>query len=324
VLRADRDWFEGAGFKAGRPLASTQKDSKAETPPVDDADTYALTRELPNKRRGGGWSVALRRRGKKIVRLFKDSIYGSPEAAYTQARAYRDAVISALPPLTNLEQAVKIRKNNQSGISGVRRVETEEGDAWQATLMTNEGQKKETFSIGRLGEEAARSLAITQRTRWLKSLPIKHLAYARHAEEVTRQNFDRQRDAVADVAPHVQISEEQVLACIADINARFDRERPPRLKVRIRNYGHVRLTLAVSDGGHPARRRLVHINTAKMTHGGALAAVSMVQNLVEELYNAEVARWFAREHGNALLAPENFDPVIGFNVMVWVPNELIA
>ncbi len=47
--------------------------------------------------------MSLRRRGHKIVRLFKDSIYGSDEAAYIAARAYRDAIIEAIPPATNHE-----------------------------------------------------------------------------------------------------------------------------------------------------------------------------------------------------------------------------
>ncbi len=304
-------------------MASKKNDSRTNGHPADDAETYALTREEPNERRGGGWTVALRRRGKKIVRLFKDSIYGSSDTAYAQARAYRDAIITALPPPTNLEQAVKIRKHNKSGISGVRRVETEEGDVWQATPMTNEGQKKESFSIGWYGEEAAKSMAITQRTRWLKALPVKHLAYAHHAEEITRQNFDHQLDVVADVAPQVQIGEEEVVARIAEVNARFDAYRPPRLKVRVKSYGPARLAVAVSDGGLPARRKLAHVNTAKMMHGGALAAAGKVREVVEEIYNADVAHWFATEHGNTLLAPESFDPAVGFKVTVWVPMELL-
>ncbi|WLE00417.1 hypothetical protein PX860_26320 (plasmid) [Agrobacterium leguminum] len=50
--------------------------------------------------------------------------------------------------------------------------------------MTNEGQKRENFSIAKLGEEAAESMAITQRRKWLKALPVTHLAYAHHAAEV--------------------------------------------------------------------------------------------------------------------------------------------
>lgn len=68
---------------------------------MDDAGRYGLTREEADSNRGAGWSVALKRRGHKIVRLFKDSVYSSSEASYREARAYRDAIISALPPPTN-------------------------------------------------------------------------------------------------------------------------------------------------------------------------------------------------------------------------------
>lgn len=68
-----------------------------------------------------------------------------------------------------------LRKNNRSGISGARRVETVEGDVWQATLMTREGQKRENFSVAKWGEEAAKSKAITQGLKWLKALPVTHL-----------------------------------------------------------------------------------------------------------------------------------------------------
>ncbi|MND30404.1 hypothetical protein [Agrobacterium tumefaciens] len=127
-----------------------------------DADHYGLRREeASGAHHGAGWWVSLRRRGHRIVRLFKDSVYGSGGAAYRQARAYRDAIILAIAPATNLEQAVLLRRNNRSGISGVRRVETADGDVWQVTLTTREGQKKENFSIARFGEEAAKSMAIT-------------------------------------------------------------------------------------------------------------------------------------------------------------------
>ncbi|PYG58444.1 hypothetical protein N434_02355, partial [Rhizobium sp. UGM030330-04] len=111
------------------------------------------------------------------------------DAAYRQARAYRDAILLAIAPATNHEQAVLLRKNNRSGISGVRRVETAEGDVWQATLTTREGQKKENFSIARFGEEAAKSMAITRRHKSLTALPVTYLAYAHHAAEVAAINL---------------------------------------------------------------------------------------------------------------------------------------
>eukprot|EP00913_Durusdinium_trenchii_P031538 g29530.t1 len=288
---------------------------------ADDADSYALTREEPNKNRGAGWSVALRRRGHRIVRLFKDSIYGSPEGSYAEARAYRDAVISALPPPTNVEQAVLLRKNNQSGISGVRLVDTESGEAWQATLMTKEGQKRETYPVAKYGS-AAKSMAISQRTRWLADLPVKHLAYAHHAEEVTRQTFEVQLTPATDVMPQVQISEQEVLARLADINARFDAGRPPRLKVRVKSYRMTRLSIALSDGGQPAQRKLIQLNTVSLAHGGLLVAAGKIQEIITEFYNADVAAWFAREHAKHLLDPDRFDTAAGFNVTLWVPRGL--
>lgn len=54
-------------------------------------------------------------------------------------------MISALPPKTNHEQAVQLRTVNKSGISGVRRIEDRSGVAWQATLLTEAGQKQRRF-----------------------------------------------------------------------------------------------------------------------------------------------------------------------------------
>lgn len=47
-----------------------------------DADGCGLSREEAYERRGADWWVNLRRRDHKIVRLFKDGIYGSGNAAY--------------------------------------------------------------------------------------------------------------------------------------------------------------------------------------------------------------------------------------------------
>ncbi|BCH67314.1 hypothetical protein RvVAT039_pl01470 (plasmid) [Agrobacterium vitis] len=131
----------------------------------------------------------LRRRGIRVVRLFKDNIYGSPQASFDHAKAYRDAVMSVLPPATNHEQAVLLRKNNKSGISGVRHVELAEDEAWEASLLNRTEHKREKFSVREYGEEQAKAMAIAQRRKWLEELPVKHLAYAEHSEEMTRQHF---------------------------------------------------------------------------------------------------------------------------------------
>ncbi|WP_337270135.1 hypothetical protein [Oryzifoliimicrobium ureilyticus] len=288
---------------------------------IDDIDTYALRREEAGKSHGAGWWVSLRRRGRKIIRLFKDSIYGSSEASFRQAKAYRDAVISALPPPTNHEQAVLLRKNNTSGISGVRRIETREGDAWQATLMTKEGQKRENFSVSKFGEEVAKSMAITQRRKWLKDLPVKHLAYAHHAEEINREHFADQLAPVSDVMPAVTMSEEEVEWLLEAIDRRFDEMRPRRLRVRVKSYAKNKLTIAVSDAGQPAKRRMVQLNTSSLTETQIIkAARERVEAEIALVHDKATASWFMAEHASSLFAPERFDSAVGFNVLVCVPT----
>lgn len=291
---------------------------------IDDAGRYGLTREEANNNRGAGWSVALKRRGHKIVRLFKDSLYGSSEASYREARAYRDAVISALPPPTNHEQAVQIRKNNHSGISGVRRIETETGAAWQATLMTNEGQKRKTFPTANFGEDAARSMAVAQRLQWLKGLPVKHLAYAHHAEEVSRESFPEQLVPLTDALPRAQMNDEEVLARLAIINDRFDTNRPRRLRIRVKSYARDRLSISISDAGQPAQRKLIQLNTRRLTPRETVsAAAAKIGEIVAEFYNADVALWFRHSHGSSLLAADKLASSDGINVLVWIPRNLV-
>lgn len=288
-----------------------------------DADGYGLHREEANERRGAGWWVSLRRRGHKIIRLFKDSIYGSDDEAYHQARAFRDAIIAAIPPATNHEQAVLLRKNNQSGISGVRRVETRDGDVWQATLMTNEGQKRENFSVAKFGEEAAKSMAIAQRRKWLKALPVTHLAYAHHAAEVAQEHFADDLIPVSGVMPETHLTDDEIKTHIKTIYDEFDRTRPARLRVRVKSYHAARLSVFVSDAGKPAKRRLVKINTRSMHKTEMLAEAKLkVEATITEFYDADVARWFMSRHGDALLEGECFDVRQGFNVLVFLPNQL--
>ncbi|MEF2074817.1 hypothetical protein SMD10_24670, partial [Consotaella sp. CSK11QG-6] len=80
---------------------------------------YGVKRRLAKGTISDGWYVHLRRQGRYIIRHFKDSAYGSADAAFHQARAFRDAVLDALPPMTNREKATCLRSDNTSGITGV-------------------------------------------------------------------------------------------------------------------------------------------------------------------------------------------------------------
>ncbi|WP_262517917.1 hypothetical protein [Agrobacterium tumefaciens] len=288
-----------------------------------DADTYGLRREESvGARHGAGWWVSVRRRGHKIVRLFKDSIYGSGDEAYRHARAYRDAIILAIPPATNLEQAVLLRKNNRSGISGVRRVETAEGDVWQATLMTKEGQKRENFSVAKLGEEAAKSMAITQRRTWLKALPVAHLAYAHHAAEVARAHFGDGLAPADDVLPEVRLADADIKARIKEINDQFDAARPKRLRVRVKSYSKDRVSIAVSDAESPTRKKLMHFNRRGKTGIEIIDTINRsVRETVTAIHDEKIACWFSSEHINKLLDPQTFNVDEGFNMLVFLPAE---
>ncbi|XUY30222.1 hypothetical protein RMR21_023965 (plasmid) [Agrobacterium sp. rho-8.1] len=294
--------------------------AKAHSPQTKhDAEGYGLHREEANERRGASWWVSLGRRGHKIVRLFKDSVYGSDEVAYRAARAYRDAIIEAIPPATNHEQAVLLRKTNKSGISGVRRIESREGEAWQATLMTNDGQKRENFSVSKFGELAAKSMAIAQRRKWLADLPVTHLAYAQHAADVALEHFADDLIPVSDVMPETHLTADEIEARIQVINDDFDRTRPKRLRVRVKRYHHNRLSVFVSDGGKSAKRKLMQVNTRKLGKLEALSEVkSKIEAAVAELYDADTARWFMEAQGNDLLDDNRFDAGEGFNVLVFV------
>lgn len=298
--------------------------TKAHSPGTKhDADNYGLKREDANERRGAGWWVSLRRRGHRIVRLFKDSVYGCDEATYKAARAYRDAIIEAIPPATNHEQAVLLRKTNKSGISGVRRVETRDGDVWETTLMTNDGQKRESFSVAKFGELAAKSMAIAQRRKWLAALPVTHLAYAHHAADVAQEHFADDLIPVSDVMPETHLTAEEIEARIQSINDQFDRMRPKRLRIRVKYYHGNRLSVFVSDAGKPAKRKLLQINTRKLDKAEMLAAArSVVEATITEFYDADVARWFMDAHGDNLLTDKHFHVRQGFNVLVFLPTQL--
>lgn len=305
-------------------MRSNATDDHSDMDESSDGDQhYGLRREVANDRRGAGWWVNLRRRGRRISRLFKDSVYGSEDAAKAQAIAYRNAVIEALPPLTNHEQAVRLRSTNQSGISGVRFVETDEGGAWQATLLTNEGQKRETYSIAKYGEQAAKSMAISKRRQWLEALPVRHLTYAQHAEEVARAHFSDQLIPVRDVLPELYLSAEDVDARLAAIEARFDAAKPKRLRVSVKDYGAGRLALAVSNAAKPAKRRLIY---AQLTNGDVARALHTLRQRAEaaitEFYDATAAAWFMEAYGNALFDPQKFDLSQGFNILVLLPPDM--
>ena len=187
--------------------------------------------------------------------------------------------------------------------------------------MTNEGQKRENFSIAKFGEEAAKSMAITQRRTWLKALPVTHLAYAHHAAEVARAQFGDKLAPADDILPEVRLADADIKARIKEINDQFDAARPKRLRVRVKSYSTDRVSIAVSDAGSPARKKLMHLNRRGKTGIEIIDAINRsVRETVTEIHDEKIARWFCSTYGNELLNHQAFSIDDGFNVLVIVPE----
>lgn len=291
---------------------------------ADDEDNYGIYRAEANKTTGVGWRVFLKRQGCRISRAFQDSVYGSPEASQAQARAYRDAVISAVPLRTNHEQAVRLKKSNRSGISGVRYAEYHKGPFWMAMIETQNGRKSKHFSVNKYGHDEAKKLAISQRQAWLNDLPVAYLTTTKHADTAALKHVAVQIDPTPDAFSYENLSEAEVKARLASIDAHFDSLRPPRLFVRVRCYKMSDLAVYVSDVGRPARNKAILVGMRRQSLETALSkALPKIEAAITEFYNADVARWFMKRQGNHSLELAHFDPDTGFSVLLFIPVDLI-
>jgi hypothetical protein len=136
---------------------------------------YGLIR-INNKEDGSlAWIVNFKRRGRLINRYFADAIFGGADAALDAARAYRDAVIRAFPPLTTRESAQRIRSNNRSGVSGVVK-HNRFGQHYGWSVVMEDGDKRRTklFSFSRYGEEAFER-AVECRQEWIAAKQARFL-----------------------------------------------------------------------------------------------------------------------------------------------------
>lgn len=149
-----------------------------------DNEMYAINRVGTERHGQDAWLVHLSRGGKSIAMTFSDSTYGGKAQALEVARAYRDAVLRVVPPLTNKDLRMLVRKNRPEGgsIPGVyhvpaskdrkhgawiARIEVSVNDVEQDPSDTRRRRKAltRTFSIKKHGYEGARRLAEEERIR---------------------------------------------------------------------------------------------------------------------------------------------------------------
>lgn len=156
---------------------------------------YAIFRKgEPNGAANAGWSVHLSRGGRVIQASFYDHTFGSKEAALHVARAYRNAVLEVVPPLTNADMRMLVRKNRTLGtVPGVtfqpstpsrpasywiaridvasdQRVPGYVDDPAASTAKRSRRTITRSFSIKRFGNDAARRMAEEERHRMLTAI----------------------------------------------------------------------------------------------------------------------------------------------------------
>jgi hypothetical protein len=96
--------------------SSTPKAARLHRP----SDVYGIARKSLDGAGQQAWLVQLSRAGRIVRMTFCDAVYGGRSASIYVARAFRDAVLEIVPPLTKAELRQVNRKKAQSaGVSAM-------------------------------------------------------------------------------------------------------------------------------------------------------------------------------------------------------------
>ncbi len=141
---------------------------------------YGISRIDDDIYRTHAWRVSLRRHGKSLVRNFADKKCGGKRKALAEAKRYRDELLHENPPMSRKEFASIMRRNNNTGITGVYRYAKKyllkDGREraswyWEAHWPTAPGESQSiNFSVNEYGEAVAKQMAIRAREEGLKKL----------------------------------------------------------------------------------------------------------------------------------------------------------
>ncbi len=135
-------------------------------------DLYAIRWMTTHLDTEAGYLVTLRRRHQNHTAWFGQHRYGTELRALAAAQRWRDALIAENRPISKREFVAKIRRNNTSGVAGVRRViraftltsgKPVEYAVWAARPPRCLKVSGRSFRVDKYGEEGARERAIALR-----------------------------------------------------------------------------------------------------------------------------------------------------------------
>ena len=200
---------------------------------------YGIVRQEKTSRAGesvGVWHANARRQAQEIQRSFFDQLLGGREAALALAIAWRDAVHRLVPPVTKRQAQTHPRRNNPSGVSGVRPKRIKgQIVAWIASLQTPERGYSKTFAIKVYGEEGAKEQAIAARQRLLKQYGSADtfVTLNRQATQKASVHFAHLLDTPL---PPARVDSPEITRRIQALNQWFSQLQPGQLYVRLSVY----------------------------------------------------------------------------------------
>ena len=140
----------------------TAADSLVPVAPCAEAGTMDGIERAVRRDGQPSWHVDLHRGGRRLHMHFADHTYGGQAPALRVARAWRDAVLAAVPPLREQGKPVWRSRVQRPGMPGVYWSKPQRyGTAsWQGRIVAPDGRlRSRKFSTGRYGEDEARALA---------------------------------------------------------------------------------------------------------------------------------------------------------------------
>lgn len=160
-----------------------QVSTKVRPKAFHEVDMYAIFRVERPSHSQDAWLVNLSRGARPIRKSFSDDTYGGKEPALFVARAYRDAVLKIVPPLTHRDMRMRVRRNRPEGsITGVHfkpasgsrpaywiaRIEVEAAEHSMAKRKRR--CLTRYFSVARYGDTEAKRMAEDERIRMVMAV----------------------------------------------------------------------------------------------------------------------------------------------------------